>query len=458
MSKKPPTGRLARMARLGGLTSRVGSSYLAERVKGAFQDEDRRTRALKKLHIENAEKVVQTMSQMKGAAMKVGQTLGAMVEGMDLPPEVARTLGQLNDKAEPVPWSIIRADVQASLDVDLDSCFDRFDPQPLGTASLGQAHAARLKDGTPVVVKVLHRGIDGSVESDLAALRSMFITGKLLRRDKAEIEAVFAEVQARLLEELDYVSEAANLAYFQRAVGDQRGLRVPRTYPELCTERVLTMDHLPGLPIDTFLAIATDDAKQRAGRVLARNFHHMVYVLRTLHADPHCGNFLFEPSGRVGLLDFGCVKRFDEHWVARYANAGMAAVEGRRADTLEVLRDLDCLRSRRPEAEDAIWRLCDVMTTPFRTDRYTAGGPTDTVQDQANRLLPRILRYPEIQAAPNVVYLNRALTGIYAVLRRLGLEADYRELFYLHARHAVAVAEGRTPDGSHGAPPLLPLD
>lgn len=457
MPKKPPTGRLGRMARLGGLTSRVGSSYLGQRVKGAFQDEDRRRRALQKLHIENAEKVVETMSHLKGAAMKVGQTLGAMVEGMDLPPEVARTLGKLNDKAEPVPWDIIRADVQASLDRDLDAVFDRFDPEPLGTASLGQAHAARLKDGTPVVVKVLHRGIDGSVASDLAALRSMFVTGKLLRRDKAEIEAIFAEVEERLLEELDYVQEAANLAYFRNAVGDQPGLRVPRTFPELCSDRVLTMDHLPGLPIDTFLEIASDEAKQRAGLVLARNFHHMVYVLRTLHADPHCGNFLFEPSGRVGLLDFGCVKRFDEHWVAQYARAGMAAVEGRRPETLDILRDLDCLRSDRPEAEEAIWRLCDIMTTPFRVEQYTAGAGHDDVQDRANRLLPRILRYPEIQAARNVVYLNRALTGIYAVLRRLGLRTNYGELFYSHARYAVDVAEGRRPDGSHGAPPLFPI-
>ncbi|MEC7948035.1 MAG: AarF/ABC1/UbiB kinase family protein, partial [Myxococcota bacterium] len=316
---RPPKSKLSRLARLGGLSSRVSTSYLGQRIKGAFQDENTRTTALNRLHVENAERVVATMGSLKGAAMKVGQGLAQAVEGMNLPPEMAETLSQLNNRAEPIEFGLIRRSIETELDGSLESLFLDFDDEPLGTASLAQAHAARLRSGERVVVKVLHDGIEDSVDSDLGALRSMLIAGRVLRRDKEEINAVFREIRARLSEELDYYQEAANLEYFRRALAGRSGVVIPATHPSHCTSRVLTMDRLTGAPLDDFLAQATPEARQRAGDTLVETFHDMVYRLRAVHADPHAGNYLFQRDGTVGLLDFGCVKRFDVYWMGRYA-------------------------------------------------------------------------------------------------------------------------------------------
>ena len=242
MAKKPPRGKVGRLAKLGGLTSRVSGSYIGQRIRGAFQDEETRTQAMRRLHLDNAERVVSTMGSLKGAAMKVGQSLAQVVDGLELPEEIAGILGQLNDKAEPIPFPVIRDAVEAELEGSITSLFSAFDEEPLGTASLAQAHAARLPDGTPVVVKVLHQGIENSVDADLAALKSILITGRVLRRDRKEVDEVFSEIRARLQEELDYYQEAANLEQFHASMAHIDGITIPKTHPRYSTQRVLTMD------------------------------------------------------------------------------------------------------------------------------------------------------------------------------------------------------------------------
>lgn len=440
---KAPTTRLGRLARLGGLTSRVGSSYLGQQVRAVFADDEGRADALRQAHIDNARRVAATMAQLKGAAMKVGQGLAQAAEGLELPPEVSEALGTLNDRAEPVPFEVIRQDIESSLEAPLHALFAEVQAEPLGTASLAQAHAATLHDGTAVVVKVLHRNIEGSVASDLGALKAMFLTGRILRRDPQEVETVFDEIRQRLEEELDYYQEAANLELFHRSLGQLPGLRVPATHPRLCSERVLTMDRLPGVPLDRFLETADPRARQTAGLNLARAFFVMTYEIRALHADPHAGNYLFEPDGTVGLLDFGCVKRFDEHFVADYARVAEHGIAGERAPAMALLRRMGGLTGEHREAEDLLWELVDTLAVPFRNGRFTAGGPEDHLMEQVRALGPRFLRFPEIRTPRDMIYLHRTLGGTYAMLRRLQASADWRALARPYHQHAIARAEGR---------------
>ena len=118
------------------------------------------------------------------------------------------------------------------------------------------------------MVKVLHRGVEGSVASDIGALKAMLVGGRLLKRDKAEIDAMFEEIRERLAEELDYLQEAVNIAEFQRMFAGDDRVRIPGVHHDWCTERVLTMDRLPGHPLETFIERATPEARQRAGVTL----------------------------------------------------------------------------------------------------------------------------------------------------------------------------------------------
>lgn len=434
--------RMGRLARLGGLTSRVSGSYLGQRIKGAFQDSETAQAALRTLHLENAERVVETMGSLKGAAMKVGQSLALAVDGFDLPPEVSFILGKLNDGAEPVPFDIIRAAVERELEAPLHTLFDSFDPRPLGTASLAQAHAATLPGGRRVVVKVLHHGIEASVDSDLAALKSILVAGRLIRRPKEEIDGIFAEIRERLHEELDYYQEAANLEYFRRNLRVE-GVEVPRAVPERSTGRVLTMDRIDGRNLDAFLADASPEARHLAGVRLVESFHEMYYRLRTLHADPHGGNYLFRDDGSIGILDFGCVKRFSPYWVGDYARMARGLVDRDPALCLRGARAIEVITSREPEAEQALMTLGQAICGPLQVDHFDAGGPADDTLDRVKTAMGPVLRRADLRGPPDLVFLHRTLGGIYGMLRKLRVDHTYRATFLKYTDYAIGVAEGR---------------
>jgi predicted unusual protein kinase regulating ubiquinone biosynthesis (AarF/ABC1/UbiB family) len=430
--------RWSRLAKLGGLTTRVTGSVLGQRVANVLRPGDKA--ATDRNYIENAERIVETVSRLKGAAMKVGQQLAVAANNMDLPPEVAKTLGKLHAEAEPVPFAIIREDIEKSLERPIGDVFAWLDEKPLGTASLGQAHLARTLDGREVVVKVLHRGIDTSVATDLMALKAMFVAGRALRRDPQELDDLFAELKDRLEEELDYLHEAANIRLFEANWGDDPDLALPRVHPEISSERVLVMDRVPGVPLDQFLRTATPEARARAASTLIRLYYTSVFHFRALHADPHPGNYLFSPDGRVGLLDFGCVKRFDEFWIAHYAEAALAGLEGDRQRCLDAVREIGGLHGTTPEAAAALWALVEAMAAPIREPVHRFGGPTDDVMERMPGIVKEIMKYPEIRAPRDLVLLHRTLAGMYTMARKLGHEVALEPIVRSHSEHAIAVA------------------
>lgn len=425
--------KLSRLGRLGSMSVGVSASYLGQRVAGLFQDEETRRQKLRDTHVANAERIVAQLGSLKGAAMKVGQAVAQVADGMNLPADARAVLGRLHDKVEPVPFETIRRRVEAELGGGLDTLFRSFDPEPLGTASLGQAHAATLPDGTSVVVKVLHEGVEHSVESDLGALKSMMVASKVLNRDRDEVEALFAELQERLAEELDYRQEAANLTEFRRYFQGNPDVVVPFVHEGWSTGKVLTMSRLPGRPLSVFVATASDAARARAGETLAHTFLQMEYVHRALHADPHPGNYLFTPDGRVGILDFGCVRRFDLEWMYHYGHVGYHTLHREREPAMEHAVACGALERRDPAAEDALWDLCSAISIPFRGGPFTVGGPEDTVQEEVMRILPRIVAQPLIRAPREMVYLHRGLGGTHQILKQLRATLDYRELFHQYA-------------------------
>lgn len=433
------SSKLSRLSRLGSLTTRVGTSYLGQKVAGLFQDEDARRDSLDRLHRDNAERIASQLGALKGAAMKVGQALAQVADGYGLPDEARAMLGKLHDKAEAVPFDVIRRRIEADLAGPLDQLFRRVEPEPLGTASLGQAHAAELPDGTPVVVKVLHEGIEGSVHADLGALRAMLQAGRVLRRPKEEVDAIFEEVEARLAEELDYTREAAHLEEFRRYLADDPDVQVPRVHPGWSTSRVLTMERLVGRPLPVFVATASDAARQRAGVTIARTFMSLQYRHRAIHADPHPGNYLFQPDGRVGILDFGCVRRFDLEWMAAYGECGIATRHDDRAACMDAATRIGALVGRDGPDEDALWDLCRAIGKPFRGGPYTIGGPEDDVQDRITACMPRVVAAGSLRAPRELVFLHRGLGGSYQLLRQLHPRHDWGRLF--EDTHAACLAD-----------------
>ncbi|MCB9681063.1 MAG: AarF/ABC1/UbiB kinase family protein [Alphaproteobacteria bacterium] len=431
--------RLRRLARMGGLATRVTTEWVGQGVRSALAStETQRQQLRERFQLDSAEQVVEVLGQLRGAAMKVGQGLSIAAQHLDLPDDVRQTLAKLQSEARPVPADQIRATLERELGAPVPEVFRRFDDTPLGTASLAQAHAAVLPDGRKVVVKVLHDGVDDAVQSDLLALRTVMLSGRAFGRSKEELDGVYEEIRARLLEELDYLQEAANIQAFVEAFGDGDGVRIPRHVPALCTERVLVLDHLPGMPLERFLAIATPEARQAAGMNLAHLFLDMAFDKRLLHADPHPGNYLFEADGRVDLLDFGCVKRLDVFWMATYAEAVLHALDGDRDACLDAVRRMGAWDGDDPGAADVIWQFCDTVLAPWRRGDHVIGVDDGDLLEEIKPVVRRIWSYPEIVAPPEVVFLHRTLGGLYTLARRLQVRGRWDAILRHYLDRAIA--------------------
>lgn len=439
---KPPS-RLGRLARLGSLTGRVSTSLLTERVKGAFRSEEAQRAALDEVQRDNAQQVAKVLGQLKGAAMKVGQQVALAASHLDLPDDISQALSSLNNRAEPIDFATVRATVERELEAPLDALFAEFDPTPLGTASLGQAHLARRHAGEDVVVKVLHPGVEDSVATDLAALKALLIGGRLLRRDRAEIDAGFEEVRERLEEELDYIQEAININAFHALFGDDDRVQIPKVYPELSTERVLTMDRVRGVSLEAFLTTASDEARSRAGQTLAELYYETAFGHQILHADPHPGNYLFQEDGTVGLLDFGCVKRFDEFWIGNYARTALAAIEGDRDAFLDGMRRIDAWHGASERAADAMWEFAEVLASPYRKGVYTIGGAHDSTMERLRPAGLKLMAHREVHLPRDVIFLHRSLGGLYTIARQLVTTLDLGGIASRELRRAIDRADGR---------------
>jgi predicted unusual protein kinase regulating ubiquinone biosynthesis (AarF/ABC1/UbiB family) len=442
MAKREGRGRLSRLVKLGSLTGRVTTSYVADRVRSAISSSDLGKKARDRLHIDNAKDIVETMSRMKGAAMKVGQQAAMFLDTLDLPPEVAESFTKLHAEAEAIPFSQIREDIESELGVPLSEAFASFDETPIGTASLAQAHAATLPDGSEVVVKVLHRGVEDSVATDLMALKGLLVSSRAMRRTKAEIDDIFDELRDRLEEELDYLQEAANIHAYRQVFGDDDRVRIPRVYGELSTERVLTMDRLPGKHVEAFLETATPEARNRAGKTLSAFCYEQIFHHRMLHADPHPGNYLFEEDGRVGVIDYGCVKRFDEFWIGTYARIALAGLDDDRETALELAQQLGAWDGEGDGSADALWGFIRGVLTAFRAGEINLS--EGNYIEAMRPVIKDLLDHPNVPAPRDVIMLHRSLGGLYGMGRKLGTTQDFGAVLRKHATYAWERSQGRT--------------
>ncbi len=300
------TSRLKRMWRLGSVGAGVAASSLAGKVKSAITGEQEDAQAI---HRKNAQRLVQVMGQLKGASMKIGQILSADPEL--LPPEFSQGMTALQRDAPPMTYATVKAQIEAALERPMETVFAWFDPEPLGAASIGQVHRARLESGEDVAVKVQYPGVAESLESDLKTLKSMLTAGRTLI-DRQRLDHYFEEIGASLRQEADYTLEARNLERFSALLQEGReGVRAPKPYLQWTAPQVLVMEYVAGRKLDEALETMTP---QERAPILARwvdLYAWMFHEANALHADPHPGNFLLNDAGELIVLDFGCVRDYE---------------------------------------------------------------------------------------------------------------------------------------------------
>ncbi|MBT1001594.1 AarF/ABC1/UbiB kinase family protein [Paenarthrobacter sp. DKR-5] len=245
--------------------------------------------------------------------IKLGQLLSTRADL--LAPEYQAELSKLQDSAPAVDGDTVRELIRQELGAAPEEVFKSFDPRPLASASIGQAHAAVLPDGTEVVVKVRRPGVVERVNEDLEILRNL--AAQASRRWEAaagyNVAGITQEFSETLRAELDYLQEGRNADRFAENFAADDGVHIPRVVWACTTSRVLTLERIRGVKVSDLDGLERTRVDRRALAVRAAGAAaKMVFEDGFFHADPHPGNLFIEPGGRIGLIDFGMVGEVDE--------------------------------------------------------------------------------------------------------------------------------------------------
>lgn len=297
--------------RVGKLAVGLAGSYLGYQLQDRYLGEEDRTAKRKAFHQSASKRVREELQSLKGPIMKIGQMLS--MQSHALPEEVVRELTHLQMRAPAMHPTLVRSQFKASFGRYPETVFRMFDPVPFAAASLGQVHRATTKDGDSVAVKIQYPGIRQAIKNDFRLLKTASLPGRLTGHTSPPM---IDELERGVLEETDYVREAENLEFFRDRLAALSYVRLPEVFPKLSTDRILTMSLLDGTHLDEFLAgRPIRNLRRLVGKRLLELFLFQKGRVHSLHADPHPGNYLFDKEGRIGLVDFGCVKSFSKNFI-----------------------------------------------------------------------------------------------------------------------------------------------
>lgn len=424
---EPITSAFRRFVKLGGLMGRVGTSVLGSRALDLILSEATRQGRTTENLVKNATRIVETLGEMKGAAMKVGQML-SLHEGL-LPDEVAGVLRALQKQAPRVPSEVMRYEVEGSLKKKIHEVFGSFETEAFAAASIGQVHRATMRDGRPVAVKIQYPLIDEIVKADLKNLKTLLGALFALISD-IDFEPVWEELRDRLLEELDYIHEAENMRRMAELHRDVPEIVVPRVVEEASAQRVLTMEFLEEIPPEEACSDRYPAAlRSRWGVVLFEFQFRGMLRHRLLHADPNLANFSFFDDGRVIVYDFGCVKRIPEAIAQGYARLFVAALERRDEEIPAVLLDMGVFKEGGPLPQDLTDPYVELFAEILREEPPYRFGEDEGLYGKLIDLgIANWSRAVDIQFPKDVVFIDRSLSGHFGNLTRLRAEGPWRDL------------------------------
>lgn len=315
-----------------------------------------------------AAQLFQTLGELKGGAMKLGQALSAMEPA--LPVELAgpyrEAFTRLQEAAPPLPTGVVHGVLAEDLGNDWMDRFKRFDDMPAAAASIGQVHRAVWCDGTEVAVKVQYPGAAEALTSDLRHLDRVMPLARL-GAPTIDFRRLFSELRERMLEELDYEQEAAAQREFAVAFTDDSDIVVPAVLE--AWPRILVSQWIGGRPLADVIASGTAQQRDLAGLRLLRLLLSSPERVGRIHADPHPGNFRLLADGRLGVLDFGSSELMRSGWPPALGGLLRWARDG---DADKLHEQAVCLGLIGHDAVDpyTLVTLLDPWLEPLRSERF----------------------------------------------------------------------------------------
>lgn len=401
---------------------KLGTNYAKRYVKNKVGKKESADEA-SKFHSDNARQVFNEFSKLRGTALKIAQQL-SLDQGV-LPDEFADVMSDAQYSVPPINKALARSIIKKELGEYPEKLFDEFNPEAFAAASIGQVHEARLESGEKVAIKIQYPNVRNTIDSDLSLAKT------LLRRfvkKGANLEEYFDEIKKTLLEETDYEQEAEYLDYFYGRF-EQDYIITPKLYEKYSSKKVLTMSFIEGQHLQEFLKTEpTQEERNHYGQLLWNFFHDQVDQRDFIHADTHPGNFMITPKGDLGVIDFGCVKKFPVKFTRNYMSLLPHHLEKSVEEIKELYIKLDIVRENPddPEKEEYFFKYCkkygDIFAQPYQDDSFDFGSTN------FNKKIKRFAKNAPLMNEPrgdkNFLFSTRMHTGLYNLLVKLEAVVD----------------------------------
>jgi predicted unusual protein kinase regulating ubiquinone biosynthesis (AarF/ABC1/UbiB family) len=422
-----PTGRVARMLRMGGIASGIAGGVAAGGLKALAQGK-RPDLASLLMTPANGLRVTQGLSHLRGAALKLGQML-SMDSGAVLPEELTAILARMRDDAQPMPPKQLQAVLNAEWGAGWYGRFQRFDVRPFAAASIGQVHRAVLPGGRMLAIKVQYPGVRDSIDSDVDNMASLMRLPGLLPRGM-DLAPLMAEAKRQLHGEADYLAEAQHLARFRALLEGSPDFILPELEPDLCTAQVLAMSYVESAPLES-LTTAPQSTRDRVAFALIDLVLRELFEFGVMQTDPNLANYRYHlKTGRIVLLDFGAVQPIAPDLTADFRRLLGVALDGDPGAIREAMLQIGYFApDTAPHHQDLIQSLFDMSMAPLRQETPFDFGQSDLLDRLRDRGLALGTERDLAHVPPAAtLFLHRKIAGTYLMAAKLGARVALRPM------------------------------
>lgn len=424
MSDDFPSSKLERGKIFAKTGLKVGTNYAKRYLKKSVGKKETEEEG-KKFHSENARQVFNEFTKLRGTALKIAQSL-SMDEGM-LPEEFAEVMSEAQYSVPPINKALARSIIKKELGDYPENLFSEFNPDALAAASIGQVHQARLENGQKVAVKIQYPNVRSTIHSDMAMAKTLI---KRITKRGANLDEYFDEVESTLMEETDYQQEGEYITYFHQRF-DNGDIVTPEWIEELSSQKVLTMTFVEGKHLKEFLATnPSQEERDHFGQLLWDFFHDQVEQRHFIHADTHPGNFFFRDDRKLGVIDFGCVKKFSEEFTQNYMRLLPTHLEQDEDKIRELYTQLGIIKKNpdNPKKEEEFFQFCknygNTFAQPYMEDEFDFGEAN--FKKKINKYAKEMPIMKEPRGDKNFIYSTKVHLGLYSILMKLKANIDTR--------------------------------
>ena len=418
-----PTSKVKRAAKIIGTSAKVGGNYLKYYAKKSINPSLSKTT----LHEDNAADIYQSLSEMKGSALKVAQMMS--MDNQVLPKAYQDKFSMAQYNAPPLSYPLILKTFQQFFGKKPLEIFEEFSKNAVHAASIGQVHQARIGD-QKFAVKIQYPGVADSISSDLKLVKPL--AAQLLNMKASEMKMYMDEVESKLIEETDYELELRRSTEISEGSVALKNIRFPKYYPEFSNKRILTMDWMEGDMFPEFLKKnPSQEIRNQVGQAMWDFFLFQMKVLRQVHADPHPGNFIINAENELCVLDFGCVKEIPSDFFESYFQLLRPDILNDQNHLVSLYEQLEFFKpedspKQREMLQEMYQSMISLLGKPFRTATFDFGD--DAYFKQIFEMGEGLSKNKELRKVNNArgskhaIYIMRTFFGLYSLLNQLRAE------------------------------------